>query len=312
MASFKTIKMKKSAWLFYIIVIMVIDVFRARCLLAADIAVIKSNDIAPYNLAIQGFTQEIRDDVSEYDLGGKPGNIRKIMEKIKDNPPKLIFALGSLAAVEAKNSFPNIPIIYTLVFTPGNKELTAKNMTGIAIEVDGKEQLAVFKDIIPEIKKIGVLYSNLTEQTILKAVEDCWLLGLELVAVKVNRPEEVPEGIKKLAGRTDGLWLIPDGIVVNQDSLQYILLLTLENKIPFMVYNKNFVKAGALLAPVVDYTHVGRQAGKLGREALQGKELPNAVLPPAGVEWAVNFQTAQNLKSQISSQALASFKYIYK
>jgi len=214
--------------------------------------------------------------------------------------------------VEAKKNFPDIPVIYTLVFAPGDKELAGRNMSGIAIEVDNRAQLAAFKGVIPGMKRIGVLYSSLTEQKILKAVEDCWSLGLELVAVKLNRAGDVPEGIKKLAGSVDGLWLIPDSVVVNQDSLQYILLLTLENKIPFMVYNKNFVKAGALLAPVVDYTRIGQQAGRLGRQVLQGKELPDAVLPPAGVEWAVNLQTARNMKLHLSNQTLTSFKYVYK
>jgi putative ABC transport system substrate-binding protein len=280
--------------------------------LSADIAIIKSNNIGPYNQAIEGFMKEIKTDVSEYDLQGKSDKTFEIIKKIKKDSPRLIFALGTLASVIAKENISNIPIIYTLVLNPEKKGLKGANITGISIDVSSMMQFSVLKKVIPEIKKIGVLCSRLTEDLTLRAQKNCQRMGLELLPVKISRPEDVPNGAKDLIAKVDLLWLIPDSIVVNRDSLYYILLLTLENNIPFMVYNKNFVKSGALLSPVVSFTTVGRQAGRLGRKVFQGKKLPATILPPAQVEWAINLNIANNLGLHIPENILTLFKHVYK
>jgi putative ABC transport system substrate-binding protein len=279
---------------------------------AAEIAIIKSNNITPYNQAIAGFKQQVKADFEEYDLRGEPDKIDEVVEKIRQQPPRLIFALGALAAVKTKEHISDIPIIYTLVLAPEDKGLIGENLTGISIEVSAREQLSAFQRVVSGIKRIGVLYSHLTEKLIVQARENCAELGVGLVAVKLEKAEDVPDGINDLLPQIDSLWLVPDRIVVNRDSLRYILLLTLENQIPFMVYSKNFVKAGALLSLTVNYTSIGRQTGKMVQQVLQGKSLPSAVIPPEEVEYAINLNVAQNMGLQVPAHILETYEYVYK
>ncbi len=295
-----------------LIIFLAIFSFTADLALAAEIAIIKSNDISPYNQAINGLKQEVNANFREYDLQGKPETFPKILRDISRKPPELIFTLGALATVKAKENITDIPIIYTLVLNPTSKNLTGKNTIGISIEVSVDEQLSTFKRVVPKIKKIGVLYSQLTENLIAKAEKSCRALGLELVAIKLKRPEDVPNGMKKLLSEVDSLWLLPDSIVVDRDSLHYILLLTLENHIPFMVYNHSFVKAGALLSPVVNYTNIGRQAGKIARQILKGEKPSATILPPEGFEWAINLHIAQSMGLEVQDHTLRLFKHVYK
>jgi putative ABC transport system substrate-binding protein len=303
-------KMRKYKHLFLVAVAQL--VLSVSPLLAADIVIIKSNNIGPYNQAVAGFMQEIEANVSEYDLQGKSDSVPEIIEKIRKNPPRLIFALGALAAVKAKENISDIPVLYAMVLNPETKGLRGENITGISIEVDVGEQLSTFKTVVPGIKRVGVLYSHLTENLIFIARKTSKVLGLELITAKLSQPEDVPSSIKGLLAKVDALWLIPDSIVVNQDSLHYLLVLTLENDIPFLVYNKSFVKAGALLSPVVNYTSIGRQAAGLGQRVLQGKDLPAAILPPAGVEWAINLHIARSMGLRIPAEVLGLFKHVYE
>ncbi len=296
----------------FFITALVLILLTATALPAAEVVIIKSNDITAYNQATDGFYSKLTADIAEYNLQGRPNKAPHVIKKIKRNPPKLIFALGALAAVTAKESFPNIPIIYTMVLNAENKNLAAPNIAGIKIEVSALKQFKILKKLVPGTRKIGVLYSERTEKTILNAQKSAQLLRLELVAIKIRQQEEVPSAVKGLLKEVDSLWLIPDSIVVNKDSLHYLLLLSLENHIPFMVYNKIFVKGGALLSPAVNYTQVGRQAGKLAQQTLNGTSLPLTITPPADTEWAVNLYTAQNMGLNIPAEVLSLFKYVYK
>ncbi len=280
---------------------------------SAEVVIIKSNDIAPYNLAIKGFKQVVKTGVREYNLKGDAKKTDKIMRQIKQKRPQLVFALGALAALGAKGNLNHkIPIIYSLVLSPKDKDLSGDNIFGISIEADIKKQFEMLKKIMPNANKIGVLYSRQTENYIRHAGRACNILGLKLASVKLASSRDVPDAIVKLLARVDSLWLTPDSIVANQASLNYILLLTLENNIPFMVYNKNFVRAGALFSCGINYTDIGKQAGSLGRQILEGKKTPAVLSSSTKIEWAINLRTAQNMGLKISNGLLDKFKYVYK
>lgn len=297
----------------YLLIILFFAVSNANFVLAADVIIIKSNDISPYNEAIAGFREEIKGDVIEYDLRGEAGNVSQIIAKIMASPPKLIFALGALAAVKIGENINFLPILYTLVFDPVDKGLTRRqNMTGILIEADYERQFSILKKIAPNIKRIGILYSYLNESSILEAQKYSAPMGVELLAVKLRQPEDVPAGANQLIVKADALWLIPDSNIINQSSLNYLLSATLKYKLPFMVYSANFVKAGALLSPVINNTDIGRQAGKLGQQVLLGKALPGGTLSPAEVKWAINLSTAKSIGLQIPENVLTEFEHIYK
>lgn len=276
---------------------------------AADIAIIKSNNINPYNQAIKGFTQAIKTGFKEFNLQTSP---EKVFNDIVKEKPKLIFAVGALAATQAKEKFPTTPVVYTLVINPESKNLAGKNMIGVSISSPTSKQITMFKKTVPKTSKIGMLYSNETENIFMKAQKDCRKLGITLIGSKIESPEDVPTHIKSMIGVIDSLWLIPDSMIINQESLRFMLLLTLENKVPCLIYSKSFVKAGALISPVVDYVKVGEQAGRIGESILAGKNISDKIFPPEEVNWAINRHVAENMGLSIPQKVLELFKYQYK
>lgn len=65
---------------------------------AQEIAVIKSQDIEPCNQALAGFIAACPKNVSAYNLRGSKREEVGIIERISVAKPRLILALGSLAA----------------------------------------------------------------------------------------------------------------------------------------------------------------------------------------------------------------------
>ncbi len=295
-----------------LILISALFIFSIQPLPAAEIAIIKSSNIAPYNQAVTGFMQEIKATAKVYDLGGRSDIVSEIMGKITKEQPKLIFALGALAAVRTKENITHIPIIYTQVLHPEDKSLTGENVTGVGIEVAPKKQFSALISILPEVKSIGVLYSRLSNRTIASARESCRNMGLKFLAVKLEHPGQLPDELNKLSKDADVLWLVPDSLVINKNSLRYMLLFTLENRISFMVYNKGFVKAGALFSFSANNINLGRQAGRIAQKVMQGEAITPGVVPPLNTELAINLNTARRLEIQIPQRIIEKAVHIYE
>ena len=126
-------------------------------------------------------------------------------------------------------------------------------------------QFQAFKSVVPSLKKVGLVYSDETSSLLAAEMKKASSKsGLMLVEKKVASDKEVPNAIRNLKGQIDGLYLPPDRTVAKRDAFQFIALFTFENNLPFMAPTGRFVKKGALVALMIDYEEVGKQAGKIG------------------------------------------------
>ncbi len=279
---------------------------------AVEIAIVKSNDIGPYNQALLGFKSAISADFIEYDLKGDKDTGARVMQEIRRRRPALIFAVGSLAALMSKQWLTDIPVVCTLVLNAEAKELSGENITSISIEIEPETQLREFLALMPKVRTVGMLYSKSTENVVTKVRNACEKAGVKLVSSKLEHSGDVPQAVEYLLPRIDALWLIPDGTAVNKDSIPYLILTTLENRIPLLVYTLNFVKAGALLSLSVDFVKIGRQAAQVSQKILQGKKDSTNILPPEDIDLAINENAAHRLGIEIPQTIIESARYVFQ
>ena len=91
-----------------------------------NIAVVKSLEIEPYNVALKGFKDELAKlglkDVkySEYvfESAGKKIDTTKLLNDIKSGSSSLILTLGSGATIFAKENFKDEPVVFSMVLNP--------------------------------------------------------------------------------------------------------------------------------------------------------------------------------------------------
>ncbi len=275
---------------------------------SAEVAVIKSQDVLPYDQAIQGFRSITRAEVIEYNMKGDVEEGLKIVEQIRRRKPAAVLAVGSKAAVLAKENLSGIPIVYCAVIDPERYGLQAGNVTGIALEIPVNSQLRAFKAVVPALKRIGVVYDpTKTSGLIRQAREEAHRLGLELVPVEVSTAKDLPGAIRSLLPNIQGLWMVPDSTVITADSFQFILLATLERHIPFMAFSTNFVKAGALLALSPDYFAIGKQSSLLVDKAIKsGASDHGKVIYPESGRLIINLKTADILGLTIPESILST------
>lgn len=270
---------------------------------AEDILLLRSYDFLAYNEAIGGFREEWRKDpryvLETLDL---KGNLREGHDAIRrfkkeHGQPAAILAVGVLAASLAKDEFESVPIIFCMVVNYERYELDAPNIAGISLEVYTEEQFKSFKEVIRDLKNIGVLYDpNKSEGIIEKGREVAKKLGLNLITSEVREEEEVPKVLKKLIGKIDALWLIPDTTVVSARTTELITRISLEKGVPLLCTSETLVRVGALAGVFADNKSIGKQAARLVKEILKSPSpTPIGVEYPKEVRLAVNKDVAKLL-----------------
>ncbi len=266
---------------------------------AADIAILKSAELPSYEQAILGFKGGLPATikVKEYSLGGQVTRGREIGQKLRGSSPDLVFAVGLKAAMAAKLEILDTPVVFCLVLNPETHGLPAPNMIGIAVRTTPDTQLAALRAVIPNGRRIGVLYDE--EQSgdfVREAHRVATQQGLELSAVAIHGPEDVPEAVRRLLPKIDALWLIQDQAVVSESAIPFFLKSTLRAKIPLFTFSSTLVQQGAVGALVVDAWAVGQQAARLALSRLNDSRMPTGSLhPPEHPQLALNLNSAEFL-----------------
>jgi len=282
---------------------------------AAEVAILKSADLAAYNQAISGFKAAMSSSTTfvEYDMQGDMARGRKLAQKISASEATLLLAVGVKAALAAKQEVADIPVIFCMVLDPAKHDLKAPNMTGIRLEVPVGRQFSVMRSVLPSMKRIGVLYDpaktgHLVDEARLLAKS----MGLELVGKQVGTEKDVPAALRVLLSQVEALWLVPDGTVLTEDSLKFVLGTALDLNVPVIGFSSELVRGGAIAALSVSYEDVGRQAGALAKKILTEEYKPSsATLPPDRFRLALNLKTAKFLGIAIPSEVMSSADGLY-
>jgi len=286
---------------------------------AQSIAVIKSRDLASFDQVLASLVAacppESGLELRHYNLKGKNNNAKDVAKKIHKNPPQFILALGLLAAQATKLHLSDIPVLYCMVSNPQRYDLVGENIVGISLDVPGETQFARYKAIVPNLRTIGVIYDpTKSEALVLEATEAASKLGLELISVPVSSHKKVPEALRGILGKIDALWTVPDDTVLTTDSFRFLLVTSLEHKLPFLAISDIFVKVGALatIAPVPD--ELGRQLCRLIASIQNGQvDLGKVdVLPPVQADLVINVKTAAKIGLELSPEILQSAGKLYQ
>jgi putative ABC transport system substrate-binding protein len=265
---------------------------------AEEIAVLKSKNLPAYNDAVVAFKTNCGGKFQEFDMDLDEGKAKGFTEQINNSKPTLVFAVGKQAAKAARaNVDKSIPVIFAMVLNPEREDLKADNVTGISLEIPVDVQLAALKAIVPKAKKIGIIYNpKKMGDLVARANEVAEKRGLEIVASKIDSPEDTTRALRAFADGIDAFWLIPDPTVVTPQAFKAILEFSQKANVPFFAYNEAFVKAGALLSLGPNSTSIGAQSCQIAKRIIGGDSPKNIeIVNPKGMELYLNMKTSEQL-----------------
>jgi len=267
-----------------------------------QIVVLMSHNESPYKDVLAGFQKTITEQRKDakckvFVMESDKAHISEKFHDIKKIKPNIIFTVGTTPTVETLTLFDDIPIIATLILDD-TMIMRVHNATGVILAFPIETQFYFLKNILPEAKKIGVMYNPAENQEKIRSARTTAReMGLDLYPVEVNSPKDIPKALKVLANDADVLWGINDALIFNSLTAKQILLFSFRNHIPFIGLSSTWVKAGALYALEYDFYDIGVQCAEKAVKILHGAKVNSLpVCLPRKLLYALNLRTARYLK----------------
>lgn len=242
-----------------------------------------------------------------------------IAQKFVADKVDLIFGIATISAQTAKQATKDIPILFSAVTDPVYSQLVDSmdnvggNVTGTTDATPMDKQLVLFKEINPNIKKVGIIYNTSesnSEIQISKAKKVAEGVGIEIVPVGVNNINDIPQAMNSLAKKSDAFYGITDNIVAS--SIGLIAKTVNSRKIVSIGAEEAHVKGGLLMTNGLSYYELGKQTGAMAKKILvdgvKPSELP--VESSKTTTKVVNEKTMKKLKIDRDNKAFEGAEFI--
>lgn len=276
---------------------------------AQEVLVVESARIKPYDEALKGFMDVCGCTTKELVLSEMKAP--DVLKEIRETMPDMVLAIGMDALSNVKG-IKDIPVVYLMVPNPESIIAGKENITGVSMNIPPKKQLGLLQQVLPDVKRVGILYDPAkTGYFVKKAQYVSRELGIELIAKEVRNSKDVPSILNGMKERIDAFWMAPDTTVVTPETIEFLLLFSLENKIPVITFSEKYVEMGALMSVSIDAFDAGRQAGEIAGKILSGADIRN--LPGADAEKAVlsiNLKIAKKLGITINNGIIRKVRII--
>ncbi len=271
------------------------------------ILIITRANEAPYSEVLTGFkTQQKNASFIEISADNTA-----IATGISTDKPDLIFAIGADAADLAAKNTTTIPIIATLVLK--TTLFKAANVTGVGLSYPFSTQLQWLKKFFPEQKKIAVLFDPAENANTVAELNKVFAsAGLELIAIPVDSPKQLPFALEQLAQNVEVLLSIPDEVTMSPKTAKEVLLASFRNRVPLIGLSDNWVKSGALYALSWDYNDLGQQCAAQAQRLLNGESIAKVSHEtPRKVAYTINSKIAEHMNITIPANLLSNAKLTF-
>ncbi len=201
------------------------------------------------------------------------GNCTTIAQGFVSDKVDLMCAVATPIAQACYNiAEDEIPVVYTAITDPVGAALTTGEVTGTSDALPVDAQLALIRELLPQSKKIGILYTT-SEANSLYTIELYKELaskyGFEIVTKGITLPSEVPLAMEAIIDEVDCFSNLTDNTVVGQ--LDIMLDKAGEAGKPIFGSEIEQVKKGCVAAEGIEYFDLGVQTGKMAARILAGE-----------------------------------------
>ncbi len=252
---------------------------------------------------------------------GDPSNCETIANKLVNNQSDLILAIATNSAQACAAKTTEIPILFTAVTDPvvaglcESVETPGTNISGSSDLNPVKEQIDLLLQILPDAKKIAIMYCSAEDNSIVQAdlaKTACEAVNLEYMEATVSDSNQIQSVTESLIGKVDAIYIPTDNLLA--EGMATVAMVANANHLPIIAGEENMVANGALATYGLDYFEIGKKAGEMAVEILKnGKDvsqMPVAYLSAENCTLAINTTTAEELNITITEDLLKDAKIV--
>lgn len=225
----------------------------------------------------RGVTMEIDRQNAQADQS----NLRNIAQRFVSHNYPLIFAIATPAAQTVANATSTTPIVATAVTDfavaklvkdnnkPGTNVTGSSDMNPIATQTE------LLLKLVPNAKTVGTIYnsseinSQLQIDILRKELEKH---GVALAEATISSVNDIQQAAQSLVGKVDVMYVPTDNVVAS--SMPTLYRVTQAAKLAVVAGEAGMVRSGATATVAVDYYNLGKIAGNMGADILEGKAKP--------------------------------------
>lgn len=213
---------------------------------------------------------------------GSAGTAGQIARKYVGENPDVIVAIATPSAQSLVAATKSIPIVYSGVADPIAAQLvrdwkpSGTNVTGLSHMLDLNRQIDIMKQVVPAMKKVGIVYNpgEINSAVVVRQLKSLLAKqGIALIDVAAPRTIDVGPAAKSLIGKVDLIYSTTDNNVVS--TYESLVKVCNDAKIPLVASDTDSVKRGAIAAYGVNFYALGRATGKVVALILRGEKPGN-------------------------------------
>ena len=241
--------------------------------------------------------------ISDYNGQNDTTMLGQIGAQALDDKVDMIIPIATLAAQTMVTAAEGTgtPIVYAACSDPETAGLTGlDNVTGTSDALNTPFILDMMLAVNPDIKTVGLLFSNSEDNSITPIAEAKKYLdekGIAYLEKTGNTTDEIVAAAASLVGRVDAVFTPTDNRVM--DAEVAVAEILNEAGIPHYTGADSFVQSGAFTTCGVNYTELGKYTADMAFDILEGGTVPEFHVMDGGII-TVNTDTAKALNIDYS------------
>lgn len=274
--------------------------------------IIANASVEKYRDAEAGFMQRYKGKVLRIDLGDKKSwTYRRVKSFLYREYPDIIYTIGSKAYLIANQLISEKTILFSsIVNWQRLPNIHAKNRYGISNELHSGMQLSLIRQLLPQVDKIGLLYSDKYTRHLYNEMQmNAKLTGHNILSLVIdNNQWQAGKKVESLLQQVDIL-LLPSDPLLMKEKQQTINIIQagIKSNTAIVGYFDAIVENSGMLSLSVDATTIGRQVAGLLKRLIEGKTPKKKIGYPAGSDLTLNIKTLKQLQLPFNQQALFMF-----
>lgn len=248
-------------------------------------------------LADEGYTHA---KINFYNAQADQSKVTTMSNQLVDEKNNVLIGIATPAAQGLVNATSDIPVIMGAVSDPVGAKLIKNvkkpegNITGVSDKFPVDKEVDLIKDLTPNVKKIGVLYSSSEDNSKSQVAEFKKVAaekGIDVSEYAVSSTNDVTTIVNVALSKEDAIYVPVDNTIASAFST--VIALSNAAKKPVFPSVDTMVSQGGLAAVTINQHDLGIATGKMAAQILKGKkvsELPvefyNTTTPVANKDTA--------------------------
>jgi putative tryptophan/tyrosine transport system substrate-binding protein len=208
---------------------------------------------------------------------GNFGTAQQIIRLFIGNAPDVIVTITTPTSQAAVAATKDIPIIFTTVTDPLKAHIVSTlkhpggNVSGISDLVPTERQIAVVKEIVPKLSRLGLVYDPSLPNAV-STVESVKAIAPSMGFTTVESPamglNNVPAAGQALVGKVDAIFVPNDTTVYA--AFESLVKVCQDAKLPLFTAERRSVQRGAIATVGFDFAQIGVKTADMVDKVLKG------------------------------------------